>query len=86
MPKRLSWQYTDQVIEELGFVSPEVEEEFYALLFELAGNPTDESQLTQSVPGRSDLMTVTFDAALLLYQTAAEKLTALLLRQLPGTS
>jgi hypothetical protein len=86
VPKRLSWQFTDQVIEELGFVPPDVEEEFYALLYELAGNPTDERQLTQSVPGLADLMTVTFDAALLLYQIAAEKLTALLLRQLPGTS
>ncbi len=85
MPDRLPWQYSDQVLDELGFVEPDVEEEFYALLYVLAGNPGDESLLIQSVPGRPDLMTVTFNSAWLLYQIGKEELTALVLRQVPGT-
>jgi hypothetical protein len=85
VPERLPWQYSDQVLEELGFCEPDAVEEFQSLLFQLAGNPTDESQLIQPVPGRPDLMTVTFDSALLLYQIGRNELTALVLRQLPGT-
>jgi hypothetical protein len=40
--------------------------------------------LTEPVPTERDLMTVTFDEALLLYRVGDPVLTALLLRQIPG--
>lgn len=83
MRNRLSWDYSEQVLEELGFIEPDVEEDLYSLLYQLAGDPTDESQLIQPVPGYPDLMTVTFGGCLLMYHVGP-RLTALLLRQLPG--
>lgn len=85
MPDRRRWQFSDQVLAELGFVDPDVEEEIRSLLYDLAADPIDQSQLVQPVPGMPELMTVTFDAALLMYHIGPLILTALLLRQIPGS-
>ena len=85
MPERLTWQYSDQVLDELGFLDPDAEEDFYALLYRLAADPTDKSELVEPVPGFPDLMTVTFSQCVLMYQIG-QYLTALQLRQLSGGS
>lgn len=82
---RRPWQYSDQVIAEISFLPPDTEEDFYALLYRLAGDPTDKSELVEVVPGHPDLMTVAFDDCVLMYQIGPETLTALLLRRPPGS-
>lgn len=80
VPDRLSWEYADRVLEEIGFLDPDTEEDFYSILYRLAGDPRDPTLLVEEVPFFKDLLTVRFRDCFCLYRLG-EKLSALLLVQ-----